>query len=166
MSGQLVDDYFAELDLEGEGVVIWAGPEPVPGWRDTARDFTERWVHQQQIRDALGRPGLTEGCFLGPVLRTFVWALPHRYTTVIAPEGTEVEVTVTGPGGGIWTLTRLADRWDLDKKEANSPLAFVTVESSDAWRLFTAALTDPSRVHRGGDPQLADHVLGARGIIV
>jgi uncharacterized protein (TIGR03083 family) len=166
LSGQLVDDYFAEVDLEGGGAVIWAGPEPVPGWLDMARDFTERWVHQQQIRDALARPGLSEARFLGPVLRTFVWALPHQYSAVVAPEGTEVELSVTGPGGGTWTLTRVANRWDLADEEATSPVASATVASSDAWRLFTAALPDPSRVHRKGDPRLADHLLGARAIIV
>lgn len=26
-------------------------------WLDAAREYTEFWVHQQQIRDATGRPG-------------------------------------------------------------------------------------------------------------
>ena len=55
-SGAQVDAYFADADLGAERRVIWAGPEPTPPWFDLARDLTERWVHHQQIRDALGRP--------------------------------------------------------------------------------------------------------------
>jgi hypothetical protein len=46
-----------DLDLDALGEpVSWAGPDPAPLWLDCARDFTEYWVHQQQIRDATGRP--------------------------------------------------------------------------------------------------------------
>ncbi len=38
--------------------VSWVGPEPAPIWLDLAREYTERWVHQQQMRDAVGKPGL------------------------------------------------------------------------------------------------------------
>ena len=36
--------------------VNWAGPEPAPIWLDPAREYTERWVHQQHIRDAVRNP--------------------------------------------------------------------------------------------------------------
>jgi hypothetical protein len=29
-------------------------------WLDIARDYTERWVHDQQIRDAVGRARLKD----------------------------------------------------------------------------------------------------------
>ena len=37
--------------------VSWAGEERSPNWFDTARELTERWHHQQQIRLATNRPG-------------------------------------------------------------------------------------------------------------
>ena len=37
--------------------VSWAGEEESANWFDTAREFTERWHHQQQIRVAVNRPG-------------------------------------------------------------------------------------------------------------
>ncbi len=39
-----------------------------PQWFDICREFTERWHHQQQIRDATGRPPLHDPYFLAPVL--------------------------------------------------------------------------------------------------
>lgn len=37
--------------------VSWAAPGvQAPLWLDIAREFSEFWVHQQQIRDAVGRP--------------------------------------------------------------------------------------------------------------
>jgi uncharacterized protein (TIGR03083 family) len=44
----------ADLDAMGEPV-SWASPGPAPVWLDCARDFTEYWVHQLQIREATAR---------------------------------------------------------------------------------------------------------------
>ena len=38
--------------------VSWAGEEKSANWFDTAREFTERWHHQQQIRLAVNKPGI------------------------------------------------------------------------------------------------------------
>lgn len=45
------------VDMVGEGHVSWASDGPVPLWFDMARELTERWVHQMQIREAVGRVG-------------------------------------------------------------------------------------------------------------
>ena len=53
-SGDQVCDYFKTLDPYAVGdPVDWAGPEPAPVWLDLAREYTEWWHHQQQIRDAV-----------------------------------------------------------------------------------------------------------------
>ena len=42
------------LDLAAIGPTVdWAGPGPHPMWLHVAREYTERWSHQQQIRDAV-----------------------------------------------------------------------------------------------------------------
>jgi hypothetical protein len=46
--------------------VSWAGPDTSPAWLDIARDYTEFWVHQQQIRDAVDRPGADRPQLLHP----------------------------------------------------------------------------------------------------
>jgi uncharacterized protein (TIGR03083 family) len=62
--GPEVDVCFSSLDpMKIVRAVSWAGPEPAPVWFDLAREFTERWHHQQQIRDATGRPPLYDPYF-------------------------------------------------------------------------------------------------------
>jgi hypothetical protein len=95
--------------------VTWAGPEPAPVWLDVAREYTERWHHHQQIRDALGRPALTAPRLFAPVLDTLVRALPHTFRDVQAPDGTHVKLTITGDAGGVWSLVR-DERWSLLRK--------------------------------------------------
>jgi hypothetical protein len=63
------------VDQLGEGV-WWAGVEAAPVWLDVARDYSEDWIHQQQIRDAVRRPGLSSPEFFDPLLDTLMRALP------------------------------------------------------------------------------------------
>jgi len=54
-----VEAHFVVADPEAMGVpVSWAGPDPAPAWLDIAREFTERWRRQQQIRGATALPPL------------------------------------------------------------------------------------------------------------
>src|SRR6267378_3247889 len=52
--------------------VSWAGEEKSANWFDTAREFTERWHHQQQIRLAVSKPGIMTREFYYPVLDCFL----------------------------------------------------------------------------------------------
>jgi hypothetical protein len=80
--GSEVEAYFSSLDLKAiGGPVSWAGPDPASVWFDIAREFTEPWHHQQQIRDATGQPPLYDPYFLSPVLDT----LCEPYLTVSTP---------------------------------------------------------------------------------
>ena len=138
LTGSRVCDYFASLDPHAAGdVVSWAGPEPAPVWLDLAREYTERWHHQQHIRDAVGRPGLREPRFFAPVLATFVRALPMTYRDVTAEVGTVVGLTITGPAGGQWALRREPSAWTLGPGTTDDRAAEVALDEDTAWRLFT-----------------------------
>ncbi len=76
--------------------VSWAGEEKSANWFDTAREFTERWHHQQQIRLAVNKPGIMTRELYYPVLDCFLRALPFRYRNVPAKPGTLVEAGNTG----------------------------------------------------------------------
>lgn len=168
-SGPQLEEYFASLDPLAMGrPVDWASPEPAPVWLDLARDYTERWHHQQQIRDAVGRPGLTERRFLAPVLEAFVHALPRTYRDVQAPEGTAVQLTITGEAGGEWFVVRENAAWKLYVEVNSPPAARVTLDAGDAWRLFTKGLRKEvvrSRAALEGDPQLAARMLETISIL-
>jgi uncharacterized protein (TIGR03083 family) len=140
-TGRQVCEYFASLDPHVlAGPVTWAGPDPAPVWLDLAREYTERWHHQQHIRDAVGKPGLTEPRFFAPVLQAFVRALPQTFRHVDAAGGTLVAFTISGRAGGHWFLLREQDRWGLYVDVPGKPEAQVIMDEDTAWRLFTRGL--------------------------
>jgi hypothetical protein len=148
----------ASLELFAvEELVSWIRPEPVANWLDVARQYTERWTHQQQIRDAVGVPGLRESAFLAPVLATFVHALPRAFTGVPATVGTTVEVMIAGEAGGGWILTRGPRGWELGAGTAAAPRARVRLDADTAWRLWTKQI-------RPDAAQAAVLILGDRAL--
>src|SRR5207247_1066 len=79
--------------------VSWAGEQESQNWFDIARELTERWHHQQQIREAVDKPGIVTREFYFPVLDTFMRALPFQYRTVPGITGTMVQHNVSGECG-------------------------------------------------------------------
>jgi uncharacterized protein (TIGR03083 family) len=162
-SGEQLDAYLHTVDLAGASSVYWAGE--VPLWFDLAREFTERWVHYRQIREAAlpGEPGQPQDEYLPLVLRTFIWGFPHQYQAP-APPGTAIAVEI--PGIGTWTLTKTATGWSLDEGQAATAAASLQISGEAAWRLLTGARYNPRQVQLSGDPALAKPLLRVRGIIV
>ncbi|HSE98578.1 MAG TPA: maleylpyruvate isomerase family mycothiol-dependent enzyme [Blastocatellia bacterium] len=137
-TGEQTSEYFKSLDQFAMGdPVDWTGPGPAPVWLDLAREYTERWHHQQQIRDAVGKPGLKEPRYMAPVIDAFVRALPHTYRDVSAEEGTLVGLMITGASGGRWLILREGPEWNLYVDAGREPDAEVVIDEETAWRLFT-----------------------------
>lgn len=161
-TGPLLDGEWARLDPAAPGAgVSWAGADPAPGWLDLARECTEAWVHQQQIRDATGRPGLTGPEFLDPVLDTLVRALPHTYREVPAEPARAVVVTAEdGARRLTWSVVGGPGGWTLRRGAAPSPAARVTLPAEDLWRLATGGLEPAAaRARLDGDRDLGRPVL-------
>jgi uncharacterized protein (TIGR03083 family) len=137
--------------------VSWAGDVISPNWFDIAREYTEKWVHQQHIRDAVDRPGMGEPQWLSPVRDTFMRALPYTYRGVAAPDGTAINFTLSGPAGGQWTLLRQGELWHLFSGLSASAASHVWLAEDLAWRLFTKGL-----VPAGVLPLM--HIDGARAL--
>lgn len=141
-TGVQMCEYFRSLDPHAMGgAVSWVGPEPAPVWLDLAREYTERWHHQQHIRDAVGKPGLKQPRHFAPVLAAFVWALPRAFQPIRAAAGTAVTLTITGESGGQWSVLRDGEQWRLYEGAAEQPDAKVIVAEDTAWRLFTRELS-------------------------
>jgi uncharacterized protein (TIGR03083 family) len=168
-TGPQMEDYFASLDPFALGTpVSWAGPQPAPQWLDIAREYTERWHHQQQIRDATKRPGLYEQRLFAPVLDAFVRALPYTFRSVEGAEGTCVQVTISGSGGGDWVLRRDANAWELLVGRAPDAVAQVGLDGADAWKIFTRGLRGEEAMRRAkiaGDTRLGARVLEMVSVI-
>ncbi|HEY8257189.1 MAG TPA: maleylpyruvate isomerase N-terminal domain-containing protein [Gemmatimonadales bacterium] len=170
ITGPQVAALFASLDPFGPAhfPVSWAGEDQSANWFDIGRDYTERWLHQQQIRVAVGAPGLLEPRWLGPVLDLFIRALPHTYRSVDRTTGTAITVHITGDAGGRWTLLRESGRWRLFQGILPDAAAAVTMSADTAWRLFSKALTtdtDRAGIAISGDRTLGARILGTLGII-
>jgi uncharacterized protein (TIGR03083 family) len=169
VTGEAMDRYFRSLDPFALGEpVSWAGPDPAPVWLDIAREYTERWLHQQQIRDATARPGLTEPRLFSPVLDTFVRALPHTFRHIESPNGAHLKLVISGEAGGEWSLVRHDTRWALAREVTGNCDATVVMDQDVAWRLFTKGIPRGDALSRAtikGDHSLALNVIDAVSII-
>lgn len=148
--------------------VSWAGEGISLNWFDTARELTERWHHQQQIRVATDRPGIMTQELYHPVLDCFLRGLPHLYRKTEAPSGTALLVEIAGECGGQWFLSRERDRWELVKELVAEPAARITIPQEIAWRVFTKGIDRDSaraQIKLEGDPQLAERVLELTAVV-
>jgi uncharacterized protein (TIGR03083 family) len=167
LTGGQVAGMWQQQDLEADATAVsWAGLDTSPVWLDAAREFTEYWTHQQQVRDATSRPGLTGSAFLVPVLDTFLRALPFTLANTDAAPG--AQVTITGEAAMVWVATRESTGWRLDRGAAGRPVVLVEADGDTMWRLCTRSITPQAaraRVRVHGDPGLGDQVLEIVSII-
>jgi uncharacterized protein (TIGR03083 family) len=152
---------FAALDPHARArfAVAWAGEEESQVWFDVARELTERWHHQQQIRLAVGAPPLSDPRWSRPVLETFLRALPHRYRAVAAPLGAALEVRIEGAEEYVYTLRREADAWSLWRGTVPQPAARLALGEETAWRLLTHGMSGEEarrRARLDGERALAE----------
>ena len=148
--------------------VSWAGEEKSLNWFDTAREFTERWHHQQQIRLATNRPGIMTPELYHPVLDCFVRGLPYLYRDVDAPEGTLLVLEISGECGGRWFLRKELLGWRFVKPSVEKPASRVTIPQDLAWRVFTKGIDrDSARalVAVEGNRDLGEKVLQLTAIV-
>ncbi|HUM68989.1 MAG TPA: maleylpyruvate isomerase N-terminal domain-containing protein, partial [Chloroflexota bacterium] len=141
--GPQVHHLFTTLDplAPARVSVAWAGESASPNWFDIAREYTEKWHHQQHIREAVGAPLLTSRQWLYPALDTFLRGLPHTYRDVSATAGTNLVISISGEAGGEWTLSKRRQSWQLYQGAVTEADARVQLDQDTAWRLFTKGLT-------------------------
>jgi uncharacterized protein (TIGR03083 family) len=177
--------YLASLDpfAPARFAVSWAGETASANWFDIARELTERWHHQQQIRLAIseGLDGALDRSARGarnlraimttelyhPVLDCFMRALPFHYRSLSAPSGSTVRIHVSGECGGDWYLCR-GDAWSLSSEPPGAITSSVSIPEELAWRIFTKGIAREdagTHVHVSGDAALGNHVLDMVAIV-
>ncbi len=161
-TGKHYTGHLASLDPFGRAVfsVAWAGEDTSLNWFHIAREYTEKFLHQQQIRDTIGNQGLLTREFYYPFLDTLMYALPHTYKNVPADNGTMVTVRVTTEIGGEWHLIKRADHWQVSKSADKEPNATVALDPVTAWKLFSKSMAPqeaPATIT--GDQALGQHAL-------
>ena len=143
MSGKAYYEHLKALDPFAPSIfpVAWAGETHSENWFHIAREYTEKWHHQQQIRLAVGKtaPLLTKGLY-HPFLDISMRALPHHYRNAEAQPHDVIRFTVTGNGGGTWYLMYEKTGWKLLSQCTFTPTSEVSIDGSIAWRLFTKGI--------------------------
>lgn len=133
---------FEGLEPDGPGLgVAWAGESVSLNWFDLAREYTEKWHHQQQLRDATGRSALYDPALFEPVLETFARGLPFAYRAHEAPEGARLSIRMTDEVSLAWTLRRESGAWTLWAGADASSRSTVTIPADVAWRLWTKGMS-------------------------
>jgi uncharacterized protein (TIGR03083 family) len=169
--GPRLDQLWGSLDMGQAGQpVSWAAPDvPAPAWLDVAREYTEYWVHQQQVRDAVGRPGAEGEQLAVPVTDTFLRAVPYALRHLTPADGTCLAIEVTGPGSGAWTVCRRDRTWVIDRGTPDQrPAAQLRLSSDCLWRVATRGITVEAAEQQAaitGDRELAATALTLVSII-
>lgn len=163
-TGQQFCDYLKSLDPFEKSVlaVNWAGETESQNWMEIAREYTEKWLHQQQIRDAINKPGLMTRDLFYPFINIFMLALPHTYRTIEAENGTTVKVTITSEIGGSWILMRTDKKWILSKSYIQFPTAELIIDPDTSWKLFSKSLRPEQikeKIEIAGNRALAETAL-------
>ncbi|HET6796078.1 MAG TPA: maleylpyruvate isomerase N-terminal domain-containing protein [Gemmatimonadales bacterium] len=174
---ELLDDsatrlhaYFSSLDpmADAQFGVAWAGQDSSPVWFDLGREYTERWLHQQQIREAVKAPGLTSREWLHPALDIFMRALPHTYRSVPATPGQNVRLNIEGTAGGVWSLVRGTEDWALFTGSDTTPSTTLHLDQDAAWKLLSKGLSREaarSRIGIEGEKRLGEPIFSALAVM-
>jgi uncharacterized protein (TIGR03083 family) len=150
--------------------VAWAGENVSPVWFDVARELTERWLHQQQIRLAVGAQSLVAPCWSRPVFETFLRALPPRYAALGERCPAAVSVEIVGSERYAYTVRRAGEGASplLCHGAAADATARVVLAEEPAWLLFTKGLTGPqarARAEVVGDPSAAAPIFSTLAVM-
>lgn len=132
---------FESLDPDAEGLgVAWAGEMVSRNWFDVAREYTEKWHHQQQIRDATGREPLYAPDLFAPVLETFARGLPFALRDLDPREAGHIAIETSGPVQLSWSLRHEARGWTLWRGGEPDAGTSVSLPAEVAWRVWTKSM--------------------------
>ncbi len=126
-------------DESGLGVA-WAGEMVSRNWFDVAREYTEKWHHQQQIRDATGREPLYAPDLFGPVVETFARGLPFALRDLEPREAGRIAIETTGVMQLSWTLRHEDGGWTLWRGAEPDAGTSVSIPAEVAWRVWTKSM--------------------------
>lgn len=142
--------------------VAWAGQETSPNWFHIAREYTEKFLHQQQIRDAVGKQGIMTKELFYPFIDTFMFAFPHTFSKISADNGTVVSIEISTEIGGVWSVVKKDTGWELDKSKNLNSVSKVLIDPDTVWKLFSKSWKTEQvidKVKISGDVELGKQAL-------
>ncbi len=156
--------YYESVDLNTKAIfsVAWAGESESQNWFHIAREYTEKWLHQQQIRDAVNKPGILTQKYFSPFLETVIRALPFTFKNVEAPVDTAIQLDIAHEVVDTWYLVKRESGWELFKEKPALVITHVHLEGHAAWKLFSKSWRAEdvrAYVRITGDQRLGEQVL-------
>ena len=150
ISGKEYCDYLKTLKPEdkAEFSVAWAGENESKNWFHIAREYTEKWHHQQQIRLAAGQDKkLLKEEWYYPYLDTSVRGLPYHYRNTIGEKGDLIKFIFRGNTPKSWFL-KYSDKWELYTSIDETPNCEVIIYDEFAWRIFTKGMQKEDAIQK------------------
>jgi len=139
-TGKQYMDFLVQLPPQDKALfgVAWAGETQSKNEFHVAREYTERFLHQLQIRDALGDQELLETHFYSAFLSICFMAFPYSFREIDAETGTQVSILVPSSFGGQWTIEKKEEGWTWASKKTNSQsTTSVRIPPEFAWKLLS-----------------------------
>jgi len=157
-------EYVKTLDPFGRAIfpVSWAGETESQNRFHIAREYTEKWIHQQQIRDAFDNQDLMTRDLFFPMIDILMYGLPNTFKNVKANDGCAIKINILTEIGGAWYLKLVEDKWTLLKKHSGEINSEIQIPPDIAWKLFTKSLRPDdikSEVKFSGDLNYGNLVL-------
>lgn len=170
ITGKQYSEHLATLDPFSEAIfsVAWAGQDISPNWFHIAREYTEKFLHQQQIRDAVDKPGIMTKEFFYPFIDTLMRALPYTFKTIQAPTRTKVGIEISSEIGGYWAIEKNENSWNLLLGNQSDLDSKVILDPDSAWKLFSKSWRPEQvldKVIFHGDRKLGEHALTMLGFM-
>lgn len=168
----LYREHLAQLDPFEKSIfpVAWAGEAESQNWFHIAREYTEKWHHQQQIRHALGGSSpLFSESFFKPYLETSLRALPYQLNSYKADIDDTFTLKVSGEGGGEWHLLFTPEGWKFTAEAPSYAVTKVHIDDQVIWRMFSKQISVKelkNRVMVSGDDALAALFLDMKAVMV
>jgi uncharacterized protein (TIGR03083 family) len=160
--GEWSDTFYCEVGLETmarEPVGLFAQTEPSPYWQVIAREYLERFIHQSQIRRAVGAPELS-GELVTQAARVVVELLPAWFAAFAPAPGSVVGVDFGA--GRAWSWERQSNGWEVRPGIDRGAAARLVVAPGAAVALLSRGLSaeEAARcVTIEGDEDLASGVV-------
>ncbi len=154
-TGRWTAEFYRDVDAEqlGEPVGLFAAQDASPYWQIAAREFLERWTHQQQIRRATARPKLRHE-FLVPAGAVVAHIIAAHAGALDVEPGTTIVFAISGIQA--WTIEVGPAESLVFLGAAASPTARLEVDADAATPMLSRGLTAPDLISKlritGPDP--------------
>lgn len=159
----------AQLTSDDPGQPPASFPRPGTTWSSLLRDrVIDYWVHEQDIRAAVGRSGGWDSPGAEITLASFTSALPYVLgKKVRPPAGTTVAWSVTGPDGTSHVVVAVGDDGRAHRVDASPEDVDVTLEMPvEDFMLACAGRRGPDRlaIEMRGDTDLGAAVVASMAV--